>query len=84
MDGNCADIVRMCLKRCDLLRGVVVVDAHLEVIGTYRWAASAQRWSCTSEVERTSNNPVLPRNEATSTNGDISKLECLDDRLRDV
>jgi hypothetical protein len=34
VDSDCADVVRVCLKRCDFLGGVVVVDAHLEVIGT--------------------------------------------------
>jgi hypothetical protein len=29
-----ADVVWVCLERCDLLRCVVVVDAQLEVIGT--------------------------------------------------
>ena len=32
--SDCANVVGMCLGRCDLLRGVVVVDAQLEVIGT--------------------------------------------------
>lgn len=32
----------------------------------------------------TCNNPVFPRNEATSSNGNVRELECLDDRLRNV
>ena len=33
------------------------------------------------EVIRTADNPVLPRNESTSTDRDIGELECFDDRL---
>ena len=33
------------------------------------------------EVIRTANDPVLPRNELTSTNGDIGELESFDNRL---
>jgi hypothetical protein len=38
--SNGADVVWVCLERCDLLRCVVVVYAQLEVIGTYIQAAS--------------------------------------------
>jgi hypothetical protein len=38
--SNGANVVWMCLERCDLLRGVVVVYAQLEVIGTYIRATS--------------------------------------------
>ena len=34
------------------------------------------------EVIRTADNPVLPRNESTGTDRDISELECFDDRLK--
>ena len=33
------------------------------------------------EVIRTADNPVLPRNESTGTNGDIGEFEGFDDRL---
>jgi hypothetical protein len=33
------------------------------------------------EVIRTANNPVLPRNESTGTNGDIGEFKRLDDGL---
>jgi hypothetical protein len=32
--SDCANVVGVCLERRDLLRGVVVVDAQLKVIGT--------------------------------------------------
>jgi hypothetical protein len=38
--SNGANVVWVCLERCDLLRGVVVVYAQLEVIGTYIRATS--------------------------------------------
>jgi len=34
MDGNRPDIVRVCFEGCDLLGGIVVVDAQLEVVRT--------------------------------------------------
>lgn len=34
MDGDRSDVVRVRLKRSDLLRGVVVVDTQLKVVGT--------------------------------------------------
>lgn len=34
MYDNGSDIVRMCFEGGDLLRGVVVVDSDLEIIGT--------------------------------------------------
>jgi hypothetical protein len=36
------------------------------------------------EVIRTADNPVLPRNESTGTDRDISELECFDDGLKRV
>ena len=33
MDDNGTDVIRVGFKRCDLLRGIVVVDSKLEVIG---------------------------------------------------
>jgi hypothetical protein len=57
-----ANVIWVCLERCDLLARVVVVDPQLEVI------AAAY-------------NPVLARNEATCSYGNIGEFECLDDRL---
>jgi hypothetical protein len=34
MDSDRSNIVRVSFERCDLLRGIVVVDAELEIIGT--------------------------------------------------
>ena len=34
MNDNSADVVRVSFERGDFLRGIVVVDADLEVIGT--------------------------------------------------
>lgn len=46
--SNCADVVGVCLERCDLLGGVVVVYAHLKVIGAYGRTASASSPRCTT------------------------------------
>ena len=63
MNDDCANVIRVSLERCDLLRGVIVVYSQLEVIGA-------------------ADNPVLARNETSSSNRDIGELECLDDCLR--
>jgi hypothetical protein len=57
-----ADVIWVCLERCDLLARVVVVDSQLEVIAA-------------------GHDPVLARNEATSSYGNVGKFKCLDDRL---
>lgn len=62
MHSNGANIVWMCLKGCHLFRGVIIVNAQLEIIGT-------------------GDNPILPCDKATSTDGDVGELKRLDDGL---
>lgn len=62
VDDNRPDVIWMRFKRCDLLGGVIVVDAELKVIGT-------------------ADNPIFSGNEPASSDRDISKLKCLDNRL---
>lgn len=80
MHSDGTDIVGMCLERCDLLRGVVVVDAQLEVIRAWIDIVSTPGRP-NSGVGYTCNYPVLPRNEATRTHRYVGELECLDNRL---
>lgn len=81
--SNCANIIGMRLERCDLLRGVVVVDAQLEVIGTWT-AMSASLPEDSGVWALTCYYPILPRDEATGAYGYIGELEGLDDGLRYV
>jgi hypothetical protein len=73
----------MRLERCDLLRGVVVVDAQLEVIGTWT-AMSASLPEDSGVWALACYYPILPRDEATGAYGYIGELEGLDDGLRYV
>ena len=34
MDNNGADVVRMSFERGDFLRGIIIIDADLEIIGS--------------------------------------------------
>jgi len=83
VDSDCANIIGVCLERCDLLRGVVVVDAQLEVIGTWT-AMSASLPEDSGVWALTCYYPILPRDEATGAYGYIGELEGLDDGLRYV
>jgi hypothetical protein len=82
--GNCANVVWVCFERGDLFGRVVVVYAHLEVIGACSGTRSTYGLGSIKGRRRTCNDPVLACDEATGADGDIGELECLDDRLRNV
>jgi hypothetical protein len=84
MHSDCANVVGMCLERCDLLRGVVVVDAQLEVIGTCMGTCQPLPSANIMRSSPTRHYPILPGDEATGADGDVSELERLDNRLRYV
>jgi len=81
-DGS--DVVRMRLERCDLLRGVVIVYAQLEVVGTYIRVSSTPAFQQRPGMRPTCDYPILPCNEAPGAYGYVGELKCLDDRLRYV
>lgn len=62
MHDDGTDIVWMCFEGGDLFRGVVIVNAQLEVIGTADY-------------------PILARNKAAGSNGDIGKFKGFDNGL---
>lgn len=84
MNDNGADVIGMRLELRDLFACIVVVDSDLTVsqlVSSSRSYKTQSRSRCSIQIIRPADNPVLPRNEAAGTDGDIGEFEGLYDLL---
>lgn len=80
--GDCADVVWVGLERCDLLGGVVVVYAHLEVIRSCNQASSTVIWDRMLEAVAPATIQFFlaikrPARTGTSVSSNVLTIDCV-------
>ena len=76
MHSNAADVVRVSLKRCHTIQGIVVENPNLD----YNYYIKIQifidkKSEIYLHVIRASNHPIFPRNKLSSTDRKITHLQ---------